>query len=139
VTRTTYQIGSRPLFHGHRPFLDQGVLVKRFITALAVAFIAFPATALAMPYEPVGSGSQPSSRAPHIAPRLPATGTDAAAPDQQSSAPSASPAPASAGSEFDWSDAGIGAAVATALLGVSLAGGVTARRRQDRRPSALAG
>jgi hypothetical protein len=105
--------------------------VKLFITALAVAFIA--------PDEPVGSGSQPSSRAPHIAPRLPAVGTDAAAPDQQSSAPAASTAPASAGSEFDWSDAGIGAAVATALLGVSLAGGVTARRRQHRRPSAFAG
>lgn len=127
--------------------------MKRLITALAVAFIAFPATALAMPDEPVGSGSPLTSRVSDIAPdqrapdqriprdltaHLPAIGTDAAAPDQQSSAPAPSPAPASAGSEFDWSDAGIGAAVATALLAVSLAGGITLRRRQQR-SSALAG
>jgi hypothetical protein len=128
--------------------------VKRLLTALALAAIAFPATALAVPAEPVGSGSPLTSRVPDIAPdqrapdqriprdlpsHLPAGGTDVAAPDQQSSATAASPAPASAGSEFDWSDAGIGAAVATALLGVSLAGGITVRRRQHRHASALAG
>src|SRR5215211_3729265 len=43
--------------HVKQPFPNQGVLVKRFITALALAVIAFPATALAMPDEPLGSGS----------------------------------------------------------------------------------
>jgi hypothetical protein len=128
--------------------------MKRFITALALAVIAFPATALAMPAEPPGAGSPLNSRVPDIAPdqrapdqrtprelppRLPATGTDAAAPDQRASTLGPTPAPVSAGSEFDWSDAGIGAAVATALLGVSLAGGITVRRRQHRHASALAG
>jgi hypothetical protein len=128
--------------------------MRRFITAMALAVIAFPATALAMPDEQHGSGSPLTSRVHHIAPdqrapdqqttravppRLPAIGTDVAAPDQQASAPDDSPAPPSAVSEFDWSDAGIGAGVATGLLAIALAGGITVRRRQHRRASALAG
>jgi hypothetical protein len=128
--------------------------MKCFIAALALAIFAFPGTVLAMPDEPVGSGSPltsrvhdvaPDQRAPDqrtprdVSPRLPATGTDVAAADQQASTYAASPAPASAASEFDWSDAGIGAAVATGLLAVALAGGIMVRRRQHRRASALAG
>jgi hypothetical protein len=75
---------------------------------------------------------------PAVSPRLTASGTDVAAPDQQASVPGPSPATASAGSEFDWADAGIGAAVVTGLLAISLAGVVTVRRRQHRR-AALAG
>jgi hypothetical protein len=128
--------------------------MRRFITALALALVAFPATALAMPDEPHGSGSPltsrvapiaPDQRAPDqrtsgaVPPRIAATGTDVAAPDQQASAPAPSSAPASGGSELDWSDAGIGAAVATGLFAVALAGGITVRRRRHRRAAALVG
>jgi hypothetical protein len=128
--------------------------MRRFITALALALVAFPATALAVPDEPHGSGSPltsrvaaiaPDQRAPDqrtpdaVPPRLAATGTDVSAPDQQASAPAPSSAPTSAASEFDWADAGIGAAIATGLLAIALAGGITVRRRQHRRASALAG
>jgi hypothetical protein len=121
--------------------------VKRHTVALAVALMAFPATASAAP-DLHGSDQVPSSSLgvpPHLAtpdrptaadvPQyLPAEGTDVAAPDQQAS----KPAPAAAvesdpsSGEFDWGDAGIGAATAVALMGVSLAGGMTVRRRQHR-------
>jgi hypothetical protein len=70
--------------------------------------------------------------APVLAPHLPALGTDVAAPDQQS--PVESPSPASGGSGFGWSDAGIGAGGAV-VLAASLAAGLMLRRRR----SALAG
>jgi hypothetical protein len=135
------------------PSSNQGVLVKRFITALTLAVFAFPTAVFAMPDEPSSSGSPIASRVHHVAPdqrapdqrtprdlpaRIPASGTDVAAPDQQSSVHGTLPAPTSAASEFDWTDAGIGAAVATGLLALSLAGGITVRRRQQR-SSALAG
>jgi hypothetical protein len=127
--------------------------VKRSIAALAVALVAFPATASAAS-NASGSEQLPSSSLgipPHVAngqptlndvPQyLPAVGTDVAAGDQQASSPGA-PAPVSAtasdSSEFDWSDAGIGAATAVSLMGISLAGGMVLRRRQDGRPSAIA-
>jgi len=124
--------------------------VKRFISALALALVAFPTVAVAQPAEPSGSGTPvtspasdvraPDQRTPRDLPsRLQASGTDVAAPDQQASAHAPSPAPPSAASDFDWSDAGIGAAVATGLLAVSMAGGITVRRRQHQRSSALAG
>ena len=71
-----------------------------------------------------------------LAPHLPATGTDVASPDQQSPIAPPATAPASGGSGIDWSDAGIGAGGAIVLLAVSLAAGLTFRRR--RRSSALA-
>jgi len=129
--------------------------VKRCIAALAVALVAFPATASAVS-GPRGADENQSSSlgvSPRVAaghptandvPQyLPAGGTDVAAPDQQSSPPGA-PAPVSAtgsdsSSDFDWADAGIGAATAVSLVGISLAGGMVLRRRQDRRPSAIAG
>jgi hypothetical protein len=112
--------------------------VKRYFAALTLAVFGFPATALAMPVEPPGPGSPITSRVPDVPPRLPAIGTDVAAPDQQSSPRSPSPAPTSGASDFDWTDAGLGAAVATSLLALSLVGGITLRRRQQR-SSALAG
>ena len=142
--------------------------MKRRIAALALALLAFPATALAMPYDPVRSDQgAPSSSlgvAPNVQSHLQTMGTDVAAPDQQASknvAPSslkttgtdvAAPdqqasrnvAPAtvsvssSATSDFDWADAAIGAAVTAGLLGLSFAG-ATALRRRQRGASALAG
>jgi hypothetical protein len=129
--------------------------VKRSIAALAVALIAFPATASAVSNPRESDQIQSSSLgvSPHVAaghptandvPRyLPAGGTDVAAFDQQASAPGA-PAPVSVAAsdssgDFDWADAGIGAATAVSLVGISLAGGMVLRRRQDRRPSAIAG
>ena len=130
--------------------------MKRCIAALVLTLIAFPTTALAVPDDlrapdqqvPSSSlGVPPDLRAPdQQTPRadpshLPATGTDVAAPDQQAStgAPDAVSAPEPAGGEFDWTDAGIGAAGAASLLGISLAGGIALRRRQQRDPSAIAG
>jgi len=125
--------------------------LKLLITALAVAFIAFPASALAVPDDlrhsagpfPSGSTAVPPRltqldhpTAPSVAPHLPAAGTDVAASDQQAPVSAASPTPAE--SDFDWTDAGIGG-VAVSLLAISLAAGVTLRRRQAQRPSALAG
>ena len=85
---------------------------------------------------PTGSLAGTTDRTPVNAP-----GTDVAAPDQQAStgAPDAVSAPEPAGGEFDWTDAGIGAAGAASLLAISLAGGIALRRRQQRDPSAIAG
>jgi hypothetical protein len=115
---------------------------KRRIAALALALFAFPATALAAPQDL--RHSAPSSSlgvAPHVAARqsvpshLPAAGTDVAARDQQSSPRGVSIPTEPASSGFDWTDAGIGAAGAASLLGISLAGALALRRRT----SALAG
>ena len=78
--------------------------------------------------------------APRVAPHLPAIGTDVAAPDQQSPVVSSAPVtvPVSGGSEFDWSDAGIGAGAALAVLALSFGSVVTIRRRV-RRTAAIAG
>ena len=129
--------------------------MKRSIAALAVALVAFPATASAAS-NASGSDQVPSSSLgipPHVAsgqptvndvpqylPAIGRAGTDVAASDQQSSpgAPAPVSATASDSSEFDWSDASIGAATAVSLMGISLAGGMVLRRRQDRRPSAIA-
>jgi hypothetical protein len=117
--------------------------VKRRITALAVALLAFPATAIAATDEPSNSGSPLTSRVPDVAsdmrapdqrtprdvpPRLPAIGTDVAATDQQSSLGAPSPAASPSADGFDWTDAGIGAAGAATLLAISLAGAITLRR-----------
>lgn len=104
--------------------------MKRLITTLAVATFAFPAGALAVPphaldrHAPAGP---PVETTLAIAKRLPASGTDVAAPDQQS--PVSAPAPASSGGDFDWSDAGIGAGAAICLAAASLAGATVMRRR----------
>lgn len=147
--------------------------MKRRIAALALALVAFPATAFAGPTDPHRTGAEavPSSSLgvpPDVAARaqkptandvptyhpslgagvdtavrahLPAAGTDVAASDQQASKPGpvlvSAPAPES--SDFDWGDAGIGAATAASLLGISLVGGIALRRRQQRTPAVLAG
>jgi hypothetical protein len=118
----------------------EGVPVKRCIAALVLTLLAFPGAALAVPDDL----RAPDQRSPRDVPsHLPATGTDVAAPDQQAStgAGSLAPAstPASAGDGFDWTDAGIGAAGAASLLGISLAGVVALRGRRQLRDSALAG
>ena len=124
--------------------------MKRCIAAFILALVGFPTAAFAMPDDvraqdqrvPSSSlGVPPNLKAPgrgieYAVPRhLDATGTDVAAPDQQASTGAVAPAPASVTDGFDWADAGIGAAGAASLLGVSLAGGLVLRRR---RVSALA-
>jgi hypothetical protein len=120
--------------------------MKSRITALALAVLAFPASALADPAREARSGATPhtqllgpASYSP-LQSRLPTLGTDVAAPDQQASIGAAAPVVAvdDAGG-LDWSDAGIGAAGVLGLLTVALAGAITVRRRQHRRASALAG
>jgi hypothetical protein len=142
--------------------------VKRLITALTLVVFSFPAGALAAPDAPHfperGWDARTPERAAVLAKRLPATGTDVAAPDQQSSAGVAvvaakrlpatgtdvaapdqqsspagdsAPATASTGSDFDWGAATIGAAGAICLAAISLASATAFRRR--RRPSPLAG
>jgi hypothetical protein len=117
-------------------------IVRRRIAALALALLAFPASALAAPQDL--RHSAPSSSlgvAPDVASRsvvpshLPAIGTDVAAPDQQSSPRGVIVPTESASSGFDWADAGIGAAGAVSLLGIAFAGALAFRRRT----SALAG
>ena len=128
--------------------------MKRCIAAVILALVGFPSAAFAMPDDvrapdqrvPSSSlGVPPNLQAPdqrtdHTVPRhLDATGTDVAATDQQASTGAVAPAPESATDGFDWTDAGIGAAGAASLLGISLAGGFALRRRQHRRVSVLAG
>ena len=138
--------------------------MKRCIAALAVALVAFPATASAVSgprgsdqiqssslgVPPHLSGDRPTaSDVPQYLPatgadvplHLPAAGTDVAAVDQQASpgAPAlASTTASDSSSDFDWADASIGAATAVSLMGISLAGGMVLRRRNERRPSAIA-
>jgi hypothetical protein len=122
---------------------------KRRIAALALALLAFPATALAAPQDlrheapssslgiPPELASRPAVPSHLVGRHLPAVGTDVAAPDQQSS-PRGVSVPtesASASSGFDWADAGIGAAGAASLFGIALAGALSLRRRT----SSLAG
>ena len=115
--------------------------MKRCIAALVLTLLAFPGAALAVPDDL----RAPDQRSPRDMPsHLPATGTDVAAPDQQASTGARSLAPASApsasaGDGFDWTDAGIGAAGAASLVGISLAGVVALRGRRQLRDSALAG
>jgi hypothetical protein len=75
--------------------------------------------------------------------RVPAKGTDVAAPDQQihASGPHTVVVPASArqAGDTDWGDAGLGAAAALGLAAIALAAGITIRRRTTRRGSVLAG
>ena len=83
-----------------------------------------------------------------------ALGTDVAAADQQASKPASSrnsvdaalhadnapvESSASSGSEFDWADAGAGAAGAAIVIALSVGGVMALRRRERRPPSALAG
>ena len=123
--------------------------MKRSIVALVVVLMALPATATAAP-DLRGSEDVPSSSLgipPNLGQRpshadvpqyLPAGGTDVAASDQQASerAPAVLTESGSSG-DFDWADAGLGAATAASLIGISLAGGIAVRRH--RRPTALAG
>jgi hypothetical protein len=113
---------------------------KRRIAALALALLAFPATALAAPQDlrheaPSSSlGVPPELASPQVVPsHLPAVGTDVAAPDQQSSPRGVSIPTESASDDggFDWADAGIGAAGAVSLFGIALAGALALRRRSS--------
>jgi hypothetical protein len=136
--------------------------LKRFIATLSLALFAFPAATLAASDAQSSSGSPLSSgvppqvanhwaqdqQVPRALPAYPravlvappqARGTDVAAPDQQASTDAPSPAPTSAASDFDWADAGIGAAIAAGTLALALAGAMTVQRRQSRRGSAIAG
>jgi hypothetical protein len=107
------------------------------ITALAVA-LALPTAASAAdtPYL-APEGPVPVTGAA----RLPALGTDVAAPDQQAPKfPSRvtvyrpQPSTAQATGGFDWADAGVGAGGAALLLTTSLGAALTLRRRQGRPP-----
>jgi hypothetical protein len=116
--------------------------MKRCIAAVTLALLAFPGGALAASDLRADPGVRGGSLgvAPQGLPQLEATGTDVAAPDQQASTRSAPPSfeiLADEGGGFDWGDAGIGAATMASLMGISLAGGMTLRRRQQRRASAL--
>jgi hypothetical protein len=127
--------------------------VKRLIAVLALAVLAFPAGALAMPDDwrgrehglsssslgvaPVQRQSDQGGAA--LAPHLPAIGTDVAARDQQSPEVASASVSTSGGSDFDWDAAVIGAGGAICLLAVALAAGLTFRRRRVRRTSVLAG
>ncbi len=71
-----------------------------------------------------------------VASHLPALGTDVAASDQQASKPAPVALASSAGDEFDWADAGVGALAGTALAAFAMAGAVGLRRRP---PTPLAG
>ena len=112
------------------------------IAALAVA-LALPAAASAADTSYYGpEGPVPVNGAT----RLPALGTDVAAPDQQAPTfPSKIPVyrPRSSTSQvaggFDWADAGVGAGGAALLWTVSLGAVLTLRRRRDRAPSPVAG
>jgi hypothetical protein len=117
--------------------------MKRCIATAALALLAFPGGALAaadLREEPgVRGGSL--GVAPRGLPQMEAKGTNVAAPDQQASPRSLPPSFEILADEdggFDWADAGIGAATMASLMGISLAGGITLRRRQQRRGSALA-
>ena len=114
--------------------------MKRHIAPVVLALLAFPAGAVAAPYDLRAPDQRTES---DLSPRLEATGTDVAAPDQQASAPSAVPvpvpAPASAADGFDWGDAGIGSAGAAAVIALALSGGIVLRRRQTHSASPLAG
>jgi hypothetical protein len=106
--------------------------VKRLIIALAaVASFAFPAAAFAEPahFDRHAPAGPPVETGVTLAERLPAIGTDVAAPDQQSPVSDGAPAPASSGSEFDWSDAGLGAGAAICLAAAAAAGATALRRR----------
>ena len=110
--------------------------MKRLLAVVALAVCASPAGAIA---EPIDPPRQDPPSVSSVAPHLPATGTDVAAPDQQSPVVSSAPAPVSGGSEFDWGDAGIGAGGGLAVLALSLGSIVTLRRRRIRRPAAIVG
>ena len=98
--------------------------MKRCILALLVALVAFPSVALAIP-DNIRQHWVPQSDADHVAARHAALG----ALEQQASAP----APTPAASEFDWVDAGVGAA---AVIGLAALGGlgVTALHRSRTAP-----
>jgi hypothetical protein len=111
--------------------------MKRCIAAVTLMLLAFPGGALAASdlrtEQHVSGGSL--GVAPATMPQLEAKGTDVAAPDQQASTRSTAPAielVADDDGGFDWADAGIGAVTAASLLGISLAGGMTLRRRHHR-------
>ena len=114
--------------------------MKRRIAPLVLALLAFPAGAVAAPSDL----RAPDQRTePVVAPRLPAVGTDVAAPDQQASTraavPVQAPAPAPAADGFDWADASIGSAGATALIAIAVSGGIALRRRRLQSAAPLAG
>lgn len=76
----------------------------------------------------------PDARRTPAGPALvPPRGTDVAAPDQQApvNGPRAIVSPSSprSASDIDWGDAGLGAAVGVGLLALSIAAGMTLRRR----------
>ena len=109
--------------------------MKRCIAATALALLAFPGGALAATdlrtEQNVRGGSL--GVAPAGMPQLEAKGTDVAAPDQQASTRSTPPTVefvTADESGFDWGDAGVGAAAAASLMGISFAGGVALRRHR---------
>jgi hypothetical protein len=106
--------------------------VKRCIATLFVALVAFPAVASAMPPEQIRRHWAPpplvQPESPGLASRLPALGTDVAAPDQQASKPGPAPVSTSSDSGLDWADAGLVAGAALAAF--AIAGAVGLRRRR---------
>jgi hypothetical protein len=105
--------------------------VKPFLAILALT-LALPVSAFARPAD-VRHVPQVTSGSLHVT----VSGTDVAAPDQQSPIPPASVrVTAPRGDGFDWASASIGAAVAIVLLAVML--GMTAVLRRRRHPSVAA-
>ena len=111
--------------------MTKGHMIKRFLTvATAVTAAAFPATAQAWivkpnPDEQVAVVRSGATANPVVRPN----------PDEQvlPRAKAATVRATSVDGDFDWGDAGIGAAASTALLGAGLlAVGMTRRRRTRR-------
>ena len=110
--------------------------MKRCITALFIALVAFPSAARSDPPENVRHHWAPVVREdPPANPyHLPARGTDVAAPDQQAYRRTVARL-RPADDDFEWSDAGIAALAGTALAGLAIAGAVGLRRRSAARSS----
>jgi hypothetical protein len=112
--------------------------MKALILAL-LAVLTLPAAALARPadlrYDPqVRSSSLGAAPTVLQVPKhLPATGTDVAAPDQQSPIEPAGKAPvtvAPAADDFAWEDAAAGAAATLGVITLSLGGAAVVKRRR---------
>jgi hypothetical protein len=111
-----------------------GARLKRRLVPALVALVAFPAAAQAAPGTATPQWAvSPLSRADDgFATRLPALGTDVAAPDQRASgyAPLTAPAqdPEPAASSFDWVDTAVGAVACLAAFAIAAALGHRRRR-----------
>jgi hypothetical protein len=115
--------------------------MRIFITALAMALV-LPASALAVTAEDVIRAQAPPHFSPVVPKRLPTSGTDVAAPDQQApiSPVAAAGAPPAAGRTpaegFDWGDVAIGAGCLVLITVVGGFGVAGVHRRRSAHPVA---